>query len=110
LIPVIKKSPRSYFPVIDRKTENFLGMIHFNDIKELIFDPILQETVLVEELMQTDLVTVSLSDSLLEIQKKFDTTNTWSLPVIEDNKFKGLISKASMLDHYRKELMVQTDS
>lgn len=110
LIPVIKQSARSYFPVIDRKTEDFLGMIHFNDVKELIFDPMLQDTVLIEEMMHTDLVTVSLSDSLLEIQKKFDETNTWSLPVVEDNKFKGLISRAGMLDLYRKELKVQTES
>jgi len=109
LIPVIKKSPRNYFPVIDRKTENFLGMIYFNDIKEFIFDRTLLESILVEEIMHTDLTTVSLSDSLQEIQKKFDETNTWSLPVIEDKKFKGLISKASMLDLYRKELKVQTD-
>jgi CIC family chloride channel protein len=110
LIPVIKQSARNYFPVIDRKTEDFLGMIHFNDVKELIFDPMLQDTVLIEEMMHTDLVTVSLSDSLLEIQKKFDETNTWSLPVVEDNKFKGLISRAGMLDLYRKELKVQTES
>ena len=70
----------------------------------------LQDTVLIEEMMHTDLVTVSLSDSLLEIQKKFDETNTWSLPVVEDNKFKGLISRAGMLDLYRKELKVQTEN
>ena len=109
LIPVIKKSPRNYFPVIDRESKDFLGMIYFNDIKELIFDPGLQSTILVEEIMHTDLITVSLSDSLSEIQKKFDHTDTWSLPVVEDAKFKGLISKAGMLDLYRKELKVQTD-
>ncbi len=109
LVPVIKKSPRNYFPVIDRDNENFLGMIYFNDIKELIFDQALQSTILVEELMHTDLITVSLSDSLSEIQKKFDDTSTWSLPVVEAGKFKGLISKAGMLDLYRKELKVQTD-
>jgi len=109
LIPVIQKSPRNYFPVIDRENEDFLGMIYFNDIKELIFDQALQNTILVEELMHTDLITVSLSDSLSEIQKKFDDTDTWSLPVVESGKFKGLISKAGMLDLYRKELKVQTD-
>jgi chloride channel protein, CIC family len=109
LLPVIKKSARNYFPVIDPNTENFLGMIYFNDIKEFIFDPTLQESILVEEIMHTDLITVSLSDSLIDIQQKFDDTNTWSLPVVEKNKFMGLISKASMLDLYRKELKVQTD-
>jgi CIC family chloride channel protein len=59
--------------------------------------------------MHRDLTTVSLSDTLSEIQNKFDITNTWSLPVVEDGKFKGLISKATMLDLYRKELKVETD-
>jgi len=109
LVPVIIKSSRNYFPVIDRESGDFLGMIYFSDIKELIFDSTLQSTILVEELMHTDLITVSLSDTLPEIQKKFDETNTWSLPVIEDGKFKGLISKSGMLDIYRKELKVQTE-
>jgi len=110
LIPVIKQSKRNYYPVLDRTDGRFLGMVYFNDIKEFIFDSTLNSTILVEEVMHTDLVTVSLSDSLFDIQRKFDETNTWSLPVVEDAKFKGLISKATMLDLYRKELKVQTES
>ena len=49
------------------------------------------------------------SDSLDSILNKFDETNAWSLPVVEDERFLGLISKASLLDHYRKELKAQTD-
>jgi hypothetical protein len=29
--------------------------------------------------------------------------------VVQDKKFFGLISKATILDHYRKELMVQEE-
>ena len=110
LIPVIKRSKRNYYPVLDRSEDRFLGMVYFNDIKEFIFDETLSNTILVEEVMHTDLITVSLSDSLPDIQRKFDDTNLWSLPVVEDDKFQGLISKATMLDLYRKELKVQTDS
>jgi CIC family chloride channel protein len=109
LIPVIQKSRRNYYPVIDKKSDEFLGMVYFNDLKEFIFDENLANTILVEEIMHSDLTTVSLSDSLFEIQKKFDTTDIWSLPVVEKGKFKGLISKATMFDLYRKELKVQTD-
>ena len=110
LIPVIKQSKRNYYPVLARTDNRFLGMVYFNDIKEFIFDDTLNGTILVEEVMHSDLVTVSLEDSLFDIQRKFDETNTWSLPVVEHDQFRGLISKATMLDLYRKELKVQTDS
>jgi CIC family chloride channel protein len=109
LIPVIKKSKRNYFPVVKKDNGDFLGMVYFNDLKEFIFDSNLQNTIMVEEVMHSNLTTVSLTDTLSEIQNKFDLTDTWSLPVVEDGKFKGLISKATMMDLYRKELQVQTD-
>lgn len=109
LIPKIKKSNRNYFPVLDRETGHLLGMVYFNDIKDLIFDNTLTDTILLEEVMHTDLTTISISDSLNDIQKKFEQTNSWSLPVVENQKYMGLISKATMLDLYRKELKVQTE-
>jgi CIC family chloride channel protein len=109
LIPVIKKSKRNYFPVVKKDSGDFLGMVYFNDLKEFIFDSNLQNTIMVEEVMHRNLTTVSLTDTLSEIQNKFDITDTWSLPVVEDGKFKGLISKATMMDLYRKELQVQTE-
>lgn len=109
LIPVIKKSKRNYFPVVEEESGAFRGMVYFNDLKEFIFDKELLRSILVEEIMHTNLDTVSLSDSLISIQNKFDTTKSWSLPVVEKSRFLGLISKSTMLDLYRKELKVQTD-
>ena len=109
LIPIIKKSRRNYFPVIDKKSNDFIGIVYFNDLKEFIFDSTIVGTILVDEVMHTAINTISLSDSLLQIQQKFDKTNSWSLPVVENGKYMGLISKATMLDLYRKELKVQTD-
>jgi CIC family chloride channel protein len=109
LIPLIEKSPRNYFPVADSESGNFLGMVFFNDIKAILFNPDLAKSVIVEEVMQTDLETVSIRDSVVDILKKFEDTNAWSLPVVESNRFMGLISKASLLDHYRKELKAQTE-
>ena len=44
------------------------------------------------------------------ILNKFGATSSWSLPVVENGEFLGLISKATILDHYRKELKAQTES
>ncbi len=109
LIPLIEKSPRNYFPVEDRETHNFLGMVHFFDIKSYLFNPTLLNSIIVEEVMRTDMPTVSLIDNLGDILNIFDATGAWSLPVVENHKFFGLISKATLLDHYRKELKVETE-
>ena len=83
--------------------------MNFNDLKEFIFDTSIIGSILVDEVMHTAINTISLSDSLFEIQQKFDKTNSWSLPVVDNGKYMGLISKATMLDLYRKELKVQTE-
>jgi CIC family chloride channel protein len=84
-------------------------MVYFNDIKNYLFEPHLVNSIIVEEVMQSEITTVSLSDSVGDILSTFETTNAWSLPVVENKKFLGLISKATMLDHYRKELKAQTE-
>lgn len=109
LIPLIKKSHRNYFPVEEKGTGIFRGMVFLQDIKDYLFDPHMLNSIIVEEVMQTDLSQVSLKDNMAGILDKFDATNSWSLPVVENRKFLGLISKATILDHYRKELKAQTD-
>ncbi|MCK5521175.1 MAG: chloride channel protein, partial [Candidatus Marinimicrobia bacterium] len=109
MIPIIKKSKRNYFPVIDSETEEFRGILYFNDLKNFIFSIELANSIFVEEIMDQELTTVSPSDTLMDIQGKFEQTRLWSLPVVKNGRFLGLISKATMLDLYRKELKVQTD-
>ncbi len=110
LIPLIKKSHRNYFPVEDKKTGKFLGMVNFNDIKSYIFSSDLLNSIIVEEVMTTDFQQVSIKDNVVNILNKFDQSRAWSLPVVENDKFLGLISKSTILDHYRKELKAQTES
>jgi CIC family chloride channel protein len=109
IIPVAQKSRRNYFPVEDTATGNFLGIVNLNDIKDYLFDPGLAGSIIVEEVMQTGMTIVNLQDSVADILNTFDTTDAWSLPVVENNKFLGLISKATILDHYRRELKAQTE-
>ena len=80
-----------------------------NAIKSYIFDPELRHSIIVEEVMQMDLPSVSIKDNMIDILHKFDMSHAWSLPVISDKKFIGLVSKSRILDHYRKELKAQTE-
>ncbi len=109
LVQVVQKTHRNYFPVEDSETGDFLGIIHLDDIRSYLFNPYLYNSVLVEELMDRDVPHISLDDDLPKVFELFDRTHTWSLPVVQDKRFLGLISKATILDHYRKELIVQEE-
>ncbi|OPX40586.1 MAG: chloride channel protein [Deltaproteobacteria bacterium] len=104
---IVETSHRNYFPVEDERDGRFLGMIHLDDIRPYLFDQGLYDSVLVEEIMNRQVVSVSPEDELPDILRKFDETRSWSLPVVQNGRFLGLISKATLLDHYRKELMAQ---
>lgn len=107
-IDVVKSSHRNYFPVEDRKNQQFLGMIRMDDIRPYLFDPAMHHAVLTGQLMDPNVQTVSLYDDLSDVLRKMDEARIFSMPVVSDNRFQGMISKATLLDQYRKELMVQT--
>lgn len=111
LIERVKRTSRNYFPVEDPQTHRFLGLVCLNDIREYLFETELYHTVLVEELMDTNIPTVTPDDDLVEVFDIFDRSRLWSLPVVspQDGRFLGLISKSTIMDHYRKELLVQEE-
>ena len=107
-VDIIKISPRNYFPVEDDQTGNFLGIIHLDDIRPYLFDPVMYDAVFLGQIMNTRVEVVHPDDDLLDVVRKMDMKGLFSMPVVVNNRFLGLISKATILDQYRKELMVQT--
>ncbi|MFO7859980.1 MAG: chloride channel protein [Desulfosalsimonas sp.] len=107
-IRVIQQSHRNYFPVVDPETGQFEGMIHLDDIRPYLFDPLLYETVFLEQIMETDVETVDIHDELSGVLARMDAKGLFSMPVVSADRFIGMISKATLLDKYRNELMVQT--
>ena len=107
-IDIVKRSHRNFFPVEDEKTGEFMGMIHLDDIRPYLFDPLMYDAVFVEQLMDIRVKTVSPDDELPQVLQKMDEYHLYSLPVVSNRRFIGMISKATLLDKYRRELMVQT--
>jgi len=107
-INIIKRSHRNYFPVESEINGDFLGMIHLDDIRPYLFDPVMYDTVFLGQIMNTRIEVVHPDDELFEVLRKMDVEGLFSMPVVVNNKFVGLISKATILDQYRKELRVQT--
>ncbi len=108
-INIMKKSHRNYFPVEDNENGKFLGMIHLDDIRPYLFDPAIYDAVFLEQIMDTRVKVVSPDDDLSDVLHQMDKNNLFSMPVVANSMFLGMVSKATLLNQYRKELMVQTD-
>ena len=107
-INIIKKSKRNFFPVEDEKTGRFLGLINLSDIRTYLFNSGMHNAVFLWQIMDSNVDRVFPDDDLPELLNLMDRKGLFSLPVVANDRFIGMISKATLLDKYRKELMVQT--
>lgn len=107
-IDAVQRARRNYFPVEDADSGKFVGLIHMDDIRPYLFNPGMYDVVLVGQIMDTEVETVDPRDDLQDILARMDAMRLFSMPVVSHGVFQGMISKATLLDRYRKELMVQT--
>lgn len=109
LVELIKKSDKNIFAVEDI-SGNFSGIIELNDIKQKLFQPDLFEQVYIRALMKRPRAIIQLHENMHSVMEKFDLTQSWYLPVLdEQKKFIGFISKTKLFARYREILSSQTD-
>ena len=92
----------------DSETGRYLGMIHLDDIRPYLFNPGMYDVVVLEQILNTETEVVHLEEDLTEVLQRMDEKHLFSMPVISNRRFVGMISKATLLDRYRQELRVQT--
>ena len=107
-IDMIRHSSQDSFPVIDEKTDRFLGLIKISDIRLYALDPAMYDMIFLNQVMDTGIPTVSTADDLRDVIDIMDTRGLDNIPVVDHGKFAGMITKARILDLYRRELMMQT--
>ncbi len=108
-VEIVKLSHRNHFPVESEKDGRFVGMVHLDDVREYLFSPELYDVVVVGQIMNPYVETVHPDDDLVEVLSRMDSRGLFSMPVVSEDHFFGMISKATLLDQYRKELIVQTE-
>jgi chloride channel protein, CIC family len=64
--------------------------------------------LMAEQVMEVRVPTVQPDDELASVLNLMEREGLSSLPVVENDRFMGMLSKSVLLDHYRKELIVQT--
>ncbi len=107
LVNAIIASERNIFPVVDNENK-LLGIILLNDIKNIVFKKNLYTHIQVKDIMQPYPDAIHLKDGMATVVKKFDKTQAWNLPVVDDNGYLGFISKSKLFSDYRNELINRT--
>jgi chloride channel protein, CIC family len=100
-VKVVAKSQRNVFPVIDAEN-NFLGVIFINDIRHIIFEHDQYDTVFIRNLMYMPDTLVSQDATMEDVAQKFAETSHYNLPVLNNGKYIGFVSRANVFSAYRK--------
>ena len=107
LIPLVKKSTRNIFPVVNEDGA-LKGIITLDNIREIMFDESQRNHVTINTLMTQVPTHVSSYDNMQTVMNKFEISHAWNLPVIDDGKYIGFLSKSRIFNTYRTHLIRQT--
>lgn len=109
---IIKKlylTKRNLFPVVDSDNK-ILGLIKLDIIKENLLNFELYDLILAQDLMESIQIFIEPNDNLEIALKKFEESRSWNLPVIEQGKYLGFISKSAILQIYSESTKENTNN
>ena len=107
LVDLISHSNQVIFAVVDDENR-LLGIVHFNDIREIIFNTYRVKYTLVKEIMVQPIEIIHPDDSMELVMNKFEKSRKAFLPVLKNDKYFGFISKSIALEAYRTKLKSMT--
>jgi CIC family chloride channel protein len=107
-LEVIKGSPKNCYAVEDEETDDFVGIISLDEIRPYLPQSEIYDTVTIGQIMDVGPVVASHDDELSEILHRMEAQNMNNIPVVANGKFIGMLSKTTLLEHYREELIAQT--
>ncbi len=108
LVHAVSKSKRNIFPVVNDQQE-LIGVISLNDVRDIIFNTELYDKVDVTEIMQIPPAIIRKDENMKKVLEIFEETEAWNLPVTEDDRYIGFISRSKIFNSYRNLLKEFSD-
>ncbi len=103
MVDTISRSHRNLFPVLD-DNEKLVGIVLLDDIRNIMFRPDLYKKMYVGKFMTSPPAIINLSDSMDVVMKTFDDCGAWNLPVVNEGRYVGFVSKSKIFNSYRRVL------
>ncbi|MCD8742051.1 chloride channel protein [Mucilaginibacter roseus] len=102
---VISQSPANIFPVLGTN-KDIEGVVLVDEIRRQLFtDELAGSTV--AEIMITPPAVIKYHESVNIVMTQFDRLDVWQLPVEQDGRFIGFVSKSALLAQYREVFIAQ---
>ena len=108
LVHAVSKSKRNIFPVVNEEQE-LIGVISLNDVRDIIFNTELYDKVEITEIMQIPPAIIRKDENMKKVLEVFEETEAWNLPVTEDDRYIGFISRSKIFNSYRNLLKEFSD-
>lgn len=103
MVDTIARSKRNLFPVLNEKQE-LVGVVLLDEIRNIMFRPDLYRRMRVSTFMSVPPAKIELGENMDTVMKTFDDTGAWNLPVVENGKYVGFVSKSKIFNSYRRVL------
>ncbi len=108
MVDVISTSNRNLFPVVDDSGQ-LIGIVLLDEIRNIMFRPDLYKKMYVRKFMSMPPAKIEVGETMDKVMKSFDDTGAWNLPVVENGKYVGFVSKSKIFNSYRRVLKHYTD-
>ncbi|MDE6296526.1 MAG: chloride channel protein, partial [Muribaculaceae bacterium] len=103
MVNTISVCNRNLFPVVD--DEGMLkGVVLLDDIRNIMFRSDLYKKMHISRFMSAVPATIDISYPMDKVMAIFDKTNAWNLPVVDNGKYVGFVSKSKIFNSYRRVL------
>ena len=103
VVDIIATSNRNLFPVVDGEGM-LIGTVLLDDIRNIMFRPDLYKKMHVTRFMSMPPARIEINQPMEEVMRIFDKTNAWNLPVVDNGKYVGFVSKSKIFNSYRRVL------
>lgn len=103
LVECIKESSRNIFPVI-KPNGDFVGVIILDDVRNIIFDHEKYAEVKLEDYIFKPGLMISPDASMEEVARRLQKSDVYNIPVVDNGKYVGFVSRANVFAEYRKIL------
>ncbi len=103
LVKVISKSSRTIYVVVD-DDDMLKGIVWLDHVKHIMFKPKLYDTIFVKDLMYMPTEIVEKDMTVHQVADMFAVSSHYNLPVVDNGKYLGFVSRATIFSKYRKKM------
>ena len=101
-----EKTKQLYFPVMD-DNQRLCGIFSSTDVRGVLFSPHIEQLVVMQDIIKTDIITTTPEEDLNMVLKKITDKNIDSLPVVaadDPGKLLGMLNRREVIAEYNRRL------